>query len=425
MSWFDFFGKNKAPVENAKNQQISDGATVINLQDVNRSVVGYDNALNVETFYTCVRDKSETIGQLPLKLYQYSRGKGRKPIEQGRAHRIFTQRPCAYMSMQLFLEMAVASYEINGAFYALVERNDRGSIMGFTPFKNQRAVKPNMDVNGNVYFTYVTNDGTPVFAGGVEDIFMVNMFSLDGYTPESPIIRQARLLGIADAQDETYKKTTEDGITAQMALSTDGLFSDTNAQERLREDMKKARGPNGKSHIPIFEQGLKPISLKLSPKESELLSHKKFTTDRICAMTRVPLHRVGALDMKSLDVEKLDESYMRAGLNTILTKVENEFNRFAPDDYRVEFNRKQFYAGSPHLLVEAVEREVKGGLASVNEGRVDLGREPIEGGDIFAIDNNNVTYGQWPEVKEIQERLYGRANQQRDDMNNEDNTDEE
>lgn len=425
MSWFNFFSKDKTPVESSKNQQISDGATVINLQDVNTSVINYDNALNIETFYTCVRDKSETIGQLPLKLYEYSRDKGRKPIEQGRANRIFTKRPCDYLSMQSFLEMAVAAYEINGAFYALVERNDRGSVMGFVPFKNQRAVKPNMDVNGNMYYTYVTNDGTPVFAGGVDEIFSVSMFSLDGYTPLSPVQRQARLLGIADAQDETYKKTTEDGITAQMALSTDGLFDDENAQERLREDMKKARGPNGKKHIPIFEQGLKPVSLTLSPKDAELLGNKKFTTDRICAMTRVPLHRAGVVDMKSLDVEKLDESYMRSGLNPILTKIEDEFNRFSPDNYRVEFNRKQFYAGSPHLLVEAVEREVKGGLASINEGRVDLGREPIEGGDIFAIDNNNVTYGQWPEVKEIQERLYGQANQQRDDMNNEDNTDEE
>jgi hypothetical protein len=36
-----------------------------------------------------------------------------------------------------------------------------------------------------------------------------------------------------------------------------------------------------------------------------------------------------------------------------------------------------------------------------------LGRETIEGGDVFAIDNNNVTYGAWPEIKEIQRQLYG------------------
>lgn len=424
MSWFSKLFGNKDTAGTGLKEK-SEGVFTIDLLADKGSTYTPSKALGIETFFACVRDKAETIGQLPLNLYEYNRNNGRKRIIQGRAHNIFTQRPCDHMSIQRFLEMAVVTYESQGVFYAYAERNDRGSVMRIVPFKDQSNVTPNMDINGNVFYTYVTNDQKPVYLGTQDDLFIVDMFSLDGYRPVSPIQRQARLLGIADAQDETQKKQTEDGITAQMALSTDGLFSDTNAQERLREDMKKARGPNGKSHIPIFEQGLKPISLKLSPKDLELLGNKQFTTKRICEMTRVSPHRVGAMDLKSLDIEALDEAYMRNSLNPILTKIENEFNRFTPEGYRVEFNRKQFYAGSPHRLVEAVEREVKGGLASVNEGRIDLGREPIEGGDIFAIDNNNVTYGQWPEVREIQERLYGQANQQRDDMNNEDNTDEE
>jgi HK97 family phage portal protein len=388
-----------------------------------------EKAFNIETFYSCVRDKAETIGQLPVKLYETSRDNGRKRIMQGRTHRIFTQRPCEYMSMQSFLEMIVASYESNGAFYALPERNDRGSVMGFIPFANQRNVTPNMDVNGNVYYTYTTNDGKPVFAGYSEDLFIISMFTLDGYTPERPIKRQARLLGIAEAQDETYKNQTVDGITSQMALSTDQLFSDENAQERLREDFKKARGPQGKKHIPIFEQGLKPVSLSLSPKDAELLGNKQFTTNRICRMTRVPVHRVGVETGKSnsATLTELDEAYMRDSLNPILTKIEDEFNRHAPESYNVEFNRKQFYAGSPHRLVEAVEREVKGGLATVNEGRIDLGRETVEGGDVFGIDSNNVTYGLWTDLPKIQEQLYGRANNQGQNENTDDqgNSDEE
>lgn len=415
---------NKNPGSNDLVTKASEGAiTVDMLGELSRSL-SPDKALNIETFFSCVRDKSETIGQLPLKLYETTRN-NRRQVLQGRTHRIFTKQPCDYLSMQSFLEMIVASYETNGAFYALVERNDRGSVMGFIPFANQRNVVPNMDVNGNVYFTYTTNDGKPVFAGYYNDLFIVNMFTTDGYTPQSPIRRQARLLGIADAQDETYKSQTEDGITSQMALATDNLFSDKDAQERLREDFKKARGPGGKKHIPIFEQGLKPVSLKLTPQEMELLGNKQFTTNRICRMTRVPIHRVGVDTGKtgSMTLTELDEAYMRDSLNPILVKIENEFNRHAPEGYNVEFNRKQFYAGSPHRLVEAVEREVKGGLATINEGRHDLGRDSVEGGDVFGIDNNNVTYGKWTDLPKIQEQLYGQANNQNE--NNQGNTDEE
>ncbi len=427
----NLFSRNntKAGSDDLK-EKMSSGAITVDMLTGRSDSITQEQAFNIETFFSCVRDKSETIGQLPLKLYETSRDNSRKRILQGRNHRIFTERPCEYISMQGFLEMVVASYESNGAFYAYVERNDRGSVSGFIPFANQRNVVPNMDVNGNVYYTYTTNDGKPVFAGYHDDLFIISMFTLDGYTPESPISRQSRLLGIANAQDDTYKSMTEDGITAQMALSTDQLFSDENAQERLREDFKKARGPKGKKHIPIFEQGLKPVSLSLSPKDAELLGNKQFTTNRICRMTRVPIHRVGeSTGSNSMTLTELDEAYMRDSLNPILVKVENEFDRFTPDGYTVEFNRKQFYAGSPHRLVEAVEREVKGGLATINEGRIDLGRESIEGGDVFGIDNNNVTYGKWTDLPKIQEQLYGRANanNQGQNENNDDqgNSDEE
>lgn len=394
---------------------VSEGAITIDMLGRSEAMTE-TKAMKIEAFYACVRDKAETIGQLPLKLYEVSRN-SRTQVLQGRTHRIFTEQPCSYMNMQQFLEMIVVSYETNGAFYAYIERNDMGKPMGLIPFAHQRNVRPNMDINGNVYYTYVTNDGKPVLAASPDDLFIVSMFTTDGYTPIRPIETQARLLGIADAQDDTYKEMTEQGITAQMALKTEQLFSDKNARERLREDFIKARGPNGSKHIPIFEQGLTPISLKLSPKDAELLGNKEFTVNRICRMVRVSPHRVGVETGKNATatVRDLDEAYMRDSLNPIMNKVESALNKLMPSGHRVEFNRKAFYAGSPWRLVEAVEREVKGGLASINEGRVDLGRETIEGGDIFAVDNNNVTYALWTDVKEIQERLYGQANASNND----------
>lgn len=378
-------------------------------------------AMKIEAFYSCIRDKAETIGQLPVKLYKTSRIT-RELVLQGRNHRLFTQRPCDYMTMQQFLEMLVACYEVNGAFYAYVQRNDRGEVMDIIPFANQRNVCPMMDVNGQVYYTYSTNDGRPVIAAYPDQLFIISMFSTDGYTPTRPIQSCARLLGIADAQDSTYEQLQTEGITSQMALKTEQVFKDNNAVERLREDMKKMQGPKGAKHIPIFEQGLTPMSLRLTPKDAELLGNKEFTVNRICRMTRVPPHRVGIASdpgTKSTAAE-LDEAYMRDSLNPILVKVEYAFNALLPDGLKIEFNRKSFYAGSPWRLVEAVEREVKGGLASINEGRIDLGRETIEGGDVFAIDNNNVTYGNWTDIKEIQEQLYGQANNQDNGSNTDD-----
>jgi len=403
-----WFGKDDQPNQSLETKSY----TLTELGQMFGSTVNETSAMKIEAFYSCVNDSAETIGQLPVRLYQSDRGNiSRTQIKSGRTHRIFTQQPCDYMSMQEFLEMGVASLKIRGAFYAYKERNDRGNIMSITPFRNQNNVHPAMDVNGNVYYTYTTNDGKIKDPYRIEDLFIVKGLTLDGYTPIRPVYYQSTLLGIADAQDESYKQLQEQGIMSQMALSTDGMFSDPEARQRLKDDFNKFRGAAGIKEIPIFEQGLKPVSLKLSPQESDLLGHKDFTVRRVANMVGVPLHRINMNDSKYAKgvVPELDEAYMRNNLNPILRKFEEAFNDMLPENQSVEFNRNAFYQGSPWRLVESVEREVKGGLSTINEGREDLGREPVEGGDVFAVDNNNVTYGTWNELPSIREQINGRA----------------
>lgn len=390
----------------------SEGSTVITIGDLaGLSQSNESLALKVEAVFACLRDKSESIGQIPLKLYKDKVKKGRDVVTNGRNYRIFTQKPNDYMTMQQFMEMLTVSVERHGAFYAYIERNDRGSMMSVIPFRHQTNIQPNMDLNGNVYYTYLRNDGNQGQPYDLNSLFIVKGFTLDGYTPVSPIVQTATNLSIASTQEQSYNELQTNGITSQMALSTDALFDDVNARARLKEDWEEFRGPGGVKKIPILEQGLKPISLKLTPQETELLKNREFTVNRVCRTFRVPLHRVGVNNLSSKDnIFELDEAYMRDSLNPVLVKAEFAFNELLPDGFKVQFDRNAFYSGSPWRLLTHVEKGVKGGLLTINEGRDILGWEPVEGGDVFAIDNNNVVYGFWNELEAMQERLYGGDN---------------
>lgn len=399
-----------------KNQKTEGKSAALTINDVVRQVNGGDLpislSLKIETVFAALRDKSETIGQLPIKLYETSK-KGRKEIKSGRVHRIFCERPCDYMTMQTFMENLVVSLERFGAFYAYIERNDLGSPMSIVPFRFQGNVHPSMDVNGRVFYNYVKNDGTIGDAYNLEDLFIIKGFTLDGFTPVSPLVQNARLLGIANAQEETALETQTDGITSRMYGSTPNGFKDNNKIARIQEQIKTLRGPKGSSSIPIFEEDLKFHSFKLTPAETELLKNREFTVNRICRVFRVPVHRVGVTGTGAgLDIEKENEEYLRSSLNPILVKVEKALNSLLPPGYEIEFDRNAFYAGSPWRLVEHVEKGVKGGLYSINEGRNALGEEPVEGGDVYCVDNNNVVYSSWDKLESMQERLYGGANNQ-------------
>ena len=406
MTWFDWL---------RRNQKTEGKSATLTINDVVRQVNGGDLpislSLKIETVFAALRDKSETIGQLPIKLYETSK-KGRKEIKSGRVHRIFCERPCDYMTMQTFMENLVVSLERFGAFYAYIERNDLGSPMSIVPFRFQGNIHPNMDVSGRVFYNYVKNDGTIGDAYNLEDLFIIKGFTLDGFTPVSPLVQNARLLGIANAQEETALETQTDGITSRMYGSTPNGFKDDNKIARLQEQIKTLRGPKGSSSIPIFEEDLKFHSFKLTPAETELLKNREFTVNRICRVFRVPVHRVGVTGTGAgLDIEKENEEYLRSSLNPILVKVEKALNSLLPPGYEIEFDRNAFYAGSPWRLVEHVEKGVKGGLYSINEGRNALGEEPVEGGDVYCVDNNNVVYSSWDKLESMQERLYGANNQ--------------
>ena len=414
MGLFSWLRRNQKSEGQRDLQKASDGSIVIDVAGMrNLGIYGSDISSKIEAVYACLRDKSETIGQLPIKLYETPLKKSRVQVKTGRLHRLFCEKPCDYLTFQGFMEMLVVSLERFGAFYAYVERNDRGNVMSIIPFRFQGNIRPNMDVNGVVYYTYLRNDGKPGDPYRAEDLFIVKNFTFDGYTPISPLVQNARLMGIADAQEETAFESNTDGITARMYASTDQIFKDDNAIARMKNQFNEMRGPNGAKAIPVLEQNLTLHSLKLTPAETELLKNREFTVNRICRIFRVPVHRVGVASTNTGtgDVFDLDEAYMRDSLNPILVKVEKALNPLLPAGYEIEFDRNAFYAGSPWRLVEHVEKAVKGGLYSINEGRNALGEEPVEGGDVYCVDNNNVVYGTWDELDSMQERLYGANNQ--------------
>ncbi|CAM0101154.1 portal protein [Vibrio phage 159E36-2a] len=407
--WFGG-GENKSSPE-PDNVKVSDGAITVDMIGKLSSgeSVTESQSLTQEAYFSAVTDIAETLGSIPLKLYS-EEGMNRTEIKSNRTWKIFTQQPCSFLTMQQFVEFFAVSYSARNAFYAYVERNDLGNIKEIIPFRHQANIVPNMDVNGNVYYTYVRNDGRPGDPYRSEDLLIIKGITTDGVIPVSPIRAQAKLLNIALKQDDKYAELQANGITSQMALSTEAVFKDENSIKRLKEDWNEFRGPAGLGRVPIFENGIKPVSLQLTPAEMEALSHKSFSAQRVCSMLGVPLHRIGLGDTKYAKdvIPQLDEFYLRKKLHPMMLKLETALNNLnkSSKNQVVEFYRNAFYAGSPWRLMEHIEKGVKGSLLMVNEGRMNLGLHPVEGGDVFAVDNNNVTYGTWDELKEIQSQIY-------------------
>jgi len=373
-----------------------------------RSIAGQQvnphTSMQHSTVYACIRDKAESCGQLPAKLMRKS-ANGFDVVDGGREWRIFTQKPNSFMSMQDVIEMYISCLELYGNFYAYIVKNDRGSVSEIIPFRFQQNVQVNMDANGNVYYTYTTNDGKPKIAMDGDEIMHIKLNTLDGFTGLSPISCGGSAIALGMSQEQHLSSMLEKGAMPSGVLQSDLTFKDSNSVDRIRNQFKERyQGMSKTGEVIFLDQGLKYNPLTISPADTELLEERKYSKVDICSIFRVPPHRIGADIGSGADTKASNQDYYINVLMPLVIKFEFALNVLLPQNLKVKLDERGFIRGDFGARVTALGEQFKLGAISIDEMRVDTGWQPIDGGDVHAIDTNNITLGKLTDVPELQEQ---------------------
>ena len=382
--------------------------------------VTVNTAMQHSCVFSCVRDKAESIAQLPIKLLVRDPKNGKLTRKwSGREHKIFTRKPNDFQTMQDFVEMAVSSLELRGNFYAYVSRNRFNNTSEIIPFFHQDGVGVGED-RGRVYYTYVTNDGK----GGMtrdfiesSNIMHIKLFSTNGYKGLSPIAQNARAIGVSISQEEYLGSLMEKGAMPLGTLTTDNIFKDLSVVERLRSQWEdRYGGTKSAGKTPILENGLKYQPLSITPADSELLAQRRYSREEICGIFKEPYTRLYPQEKGggSKSVEQDNIRYLTTSLMPIIKKIEEAISEEMPENHCIKFDAHQFLRGDIKAMYEVAGGTFKLGAISMNELRESLGWEEIEHGEYHAIDTNNLTFGTLadiPELQEEQRRLAEQASQ--------------
>ena len=87
----------------------------------------------------------------------------------------------------------------------------------------------------------------------------------------------------------------------------------------------------------------------------------------------------------------------------LVVKLEFALNKILPANLKVKLDERGFIRGDFGSTVTALGEQFKLGAISINEMRKDTGWQPIDGGDVHAIDTNNITLGTLTDVPRLQE----------------------
>lgn len=356
-----------------------------------------EQAMRMNTVYSCVKVLSDTMATLPCHLYRET-PLGNEMHTAAPLHNLILNSPNEYQTGAEFFAYVMVNLCLNGNFYGYVNRTSSGKVVEILPLKTEN-VSVVQDQQYNILYK-ITFDNGKEDVLGPDEILHIRGMSLDGLTGISPITYNANTIGAGmDARDYAANVFTNDA-TPRGVLHTDGIL-DEDSFENIKESWNAGHKGVANSHkVAILEQGLKFQPISLSPNDVQLLDARKYTRSEICAMFRVPPHMIGDLDRATFsNIEHQDLAFYKATMLPYIMQIEARLNKAL-----LNVNTQHFKFDVSNLLrtdmatrVETYNTLIAAGVMNPNEARQELGYNPREGGDEFVTQSNNLQFGTEPD----------------------------
>jgi HK97 family phage portal protein len=144
----------------------------------------------------------------------------------------------------------------------------------------------------------------------------------------------------------------------------------------------------------VLEEGMKFEKLSLTNEEAQFLETRKFQRSEICAIFRVPPHKVMDLDRATYsNMEVSEQAYINDALLPDADQIAEEMAaKLLFDDERDElvfgWQWDALLRADRKTRYEAHSIGLNNGFLSVNEVRMEEGRDRIEGGDQYRVPLN-------------------------------------
>lgn len=359
----------------------------------NTKAVNNEQAMRLNTVYSCVKVLSDTMATLPCQLYRETSA-GNEMHTAAPLHQLLLNNPNEYQTGAEFFSHIMVNLCLNGNFYGYINRTSKGKVVEILPLKTEN-VSVQQDPQYNVIYV-VTFDNGDQDVLRPDQILHIRGMSMDGVTGVSPIQYNANTIGAGiDARDYAANVFQNDA-TPRGILHTDGIL-DQDAYDNIKDSWSKSHGGVANSHrVAVLEQGLKFTPISLSPQDVQLLDLRKYTRSEICAMFRVPPHMIGDLDRATFsNIEHQDLAFYKATMLPYIMMIEARLNRalLSVTTQHFKFDVSNLLRTDMRTRVETYNTLISAGVMSPNEARQELGYNPRDGGDEFVVNSNNLQFG--------------------------------
>ena len=349
-----------------------------------------NKALLLSAVYRCVECISDTIAQLPLKLYSIDNEGYKIEDINNELYDILTKQPNEKMTAFNLMKAAVASILLNGNAYILIRRDGRKiKDLLYIPagYVNVIETPEKIEYQISGYKNLVPSS----------DIIHLKNIALDGVRGVSTLQYARTTLGIASASENTANNFFKSGGAISGILSTPNPLS-AKQKDDVRQSWAVAYGSNNeKNGIAVLDGNWSFQELSISPADAQLLESRKFNVIDIARFFGVPPTKLfdnTGVNYNSLEMSQL--AFLTDCIQPLLVKIEQEFeiklfNKGERVKHDVKFDTTSMLRVDKATMANYYNTMFNMGVYSPNEIRKALDMTAIENGDMHIAQVNLTT----------------------------------
>jgi len=345
-------------------------------------------AMQTTAVYACVRILAETIASLPLNVYR-STDNGKEKAIDHQLYYLLHDEPNPEMTSFVFRETLMSHLLLWGNAYAQIIRDGRGKVLALYPLIPDR-MTVDRSINGELFYEYRKDTGSVILRK--EDVLHIPGLGFDGLVGYSPIAMAKNAIGMAIATEEYGAKFFANGASPGGVLEHPGVVKDP---ARIRESWNAVYQGSGNAHrVAVLEEGMKFQPIGIPPEQAQFLETRKFQTEEICRIFRVPPHLVANLDKATFsNIEHQSISFVVHTIRPWLVRLEQGMNKalLSPSEkgqYFVGFVVDGLLRGDYASRMQGYAIGIQNGFLSPNDVRTLENMNTIEYGDIYAMNGN-------------------------------------
>jgi len=345
-------------------------------------------AMQTTAVYACVRILAETIASLPLHIYKYTED-GKEKAFTHNLYRLLHDEPNPEMTSFVFRETLMSHLLLWGNSYTQIIRDGRGQVLALYPLSPDKMIVDRTS-NGELYYEYKKDNESIILRK--EEVLHIPGLGFDGIVGYSPIAMAKNTIGMAIATEEYGASFFSNGANPGGVLEHPGVVKDP---KRVRDSWNSVYQGSVNSHkIAILEEGMKFNSIGIPPEQAQFLETRKFQTEEICRIFRVPPHLVASLDKATFsNIEHQGISFVVHTIRPWLVRIEQSINKSLftekeKKEYFVNFTVEGLLRGDYASRMQGYAVGIQNGFLSPNDVRTLENMNTIENGDIYAMNGN-------------------------------------